>query len=405
MKILHTSDWHLGHKLYGYDRTEEQLSFLHQLKDIVLKQQPDLMVVSGDIFHTSIPPADVQKMFVDALLDIHHVNSEMTIVVTAGNHDSYSRLEIDKNLWESHRVFIIGNIGTDKNRNADYNSHIIEVRKDGRLEGYVAAVPYCYEQNFPQVPEGVTDDRQQYFFKTLLQTIEERNTKQLPVILMAHLTVQSCDLTGHDGTIGNVEAIPLADLGAGYDYVALGHIHHAQFIHGSEHHARYSGTPIAISFDEQFEHTVTMVDIEAHHTIPQISTIEINNPHPLVTLPTEGALSFEETLTLLHDFDPNIPAYIRLNVLASPDNYISTDAPEQAVEATNGKQCRFCIINRVIQANTNDQNEIPTFSIQKIKELSTEDILNIAQNKSALSEEQMDMLRQVIQMVDESQNQ
>lgn len=407
MKILHTSDWHLGHKLYGYDRTEEQHSFLNQLKDIVLKQRPDLMVVSGDIFHISTPPTDVQKMFVEALLGIHNAYPEMTIVVTAGNHDSYSRLEIDKSLWESQNVFIIGNIVTgctDSHKNADYNAHIIEVRNNGRLEGYAAAVPYCYEQNFPQVPEGVTDDRQSYFFKTLLQTVNEHNTNQLPVVLMAHLTIQSSDLTGHDDTIGNLEETPLANLGTGYDYLALGHIHHAQYIHGSEHHARYCGTPIAISFDEQFEHTVTMVEIAAHNTTPQISTIEITNPHPLVTLPTESALPFEETMALLRNFESDIPAYIRLNVLVFPDNYISPDAPEQAVEATNGKKCRFCIINRVLQADTTTQNEVPTFSIQKIKELSTDGILTIANNHATISDEQTEMLRQVIRLVEEEQH-
>jgi len=405
MKILHTSDWHLGHKLYGYDRTEEQLSFLNQLKDIVVDQQPDLMVVSGDIFHTAAPPIDVQTMFVESLLNIHQARPEMTIVVTAGNHDSYSRLEIDKSLWESQNVFIIGNIAQNEDRTANYDAHIIEVRNNDQLKGYVAAVPYCFEQNFPQVPEDITEERQSYYFKALLQAIGERNTQGLPVVMMAHLTIQNSDLTGHDGSIGNVSAIPLADLSTGYDYLALGHIHHVQNIQGSDGRARYCGTPIAISFDEQFGHTVTIVTLDAHDAKPTFDKIEIDNPHPLVTLPTEGALPFDEALELLQNFNSNIPAYIRLNVLVDSNKYISPEATTQAVEATNGKQCRFCLINSVLQADITTTQNTQSYSIQTLKELSTEDILSIADQHSPLTPEQREMLSEVIRLVDEKQHQ
>ena len=88
MKILHTSDWHLGHTLYNYDRTAEQQAFLRQLTRIVTEEQPDAMVVSGDIYHYSSPAAATQKMYTDAMLNIHQACPGMAIVVTAGNHDS-----------------------------------------------------------------------------------------------------------------------------------------------------------------------------------------------------------------------------------------------------------------------------------------------------------------------------
>ena len=91
MKILHTSDWHLGHTLYNYDRTAEQQAFLRQLTRIVTEEQPDAMVVSGDIYHYSSPAAATQKMYTDAMLNIHQACPGMAIVVTAGNHDSSSK--------------------------------------------------------------------------------------------------------------------------------------------------------------------------------------------------------------------------------------------------------------------------------------------------------------------------
>ena len=110
MKLIHTSDWHLGHTLYNYDRTEEQQAFLQQLAEIVEREQPDALLVSGDIYHYSSPSASVQKMYTEAMLEIHQRCPSMTIVVTAGNHDSSSKLEITQSLWESFGLHVVGSI-------------------------------------------------------------------------------------------------------------------------------------------------------------------------------------------------------------------------------------------------------------------------------------------------------
>lgn len=94
MKILHTSDWHLGHMLYNYDRTAEQGAMLYQMIHLVERHQPDVFLVAGDIFHTSTPSASVQTMLAEAIVEIHKACPEMTIVLTAGNHDSASKHEI-----------------------------------------------------------------------------------------------------------------------------------------------------------------------------------------------------------------------------------------------------------------------------------------------------------------------
>ena len=82
MKILHTSDWHLGHTLYNYDRTEEQLAMLSQMVHIVERERPDVFLLCGDVYHTSQPSASVQTMMAEALVRIHAANPLMTIVVT-----------------------------------------------------------------------------------------------------------------------------------------------------------------------------------------------------------------------------------------------------------------------------------------------------------------------------------
>ena len=215
MKILHTSDWHLGHTLYNYDRTAEQQSFLRQLTRIVTEEQPDAMVVSGDIYHYSSPAAATQKMYTDAMLNIHQACPGMAIVVTAGNHDSSSKLEIDSNLWQHFGLNVVGNIErTAEEVNLD--KHIIEINNEKKAIGYVIAVPHVYPQNFPLLDtETPRDQRQARFFQALLDEVKKRNTAQLPVVLMAHLSIEGSDRSGHDESIGGIEYVPLSAMGEG----------------------------------------------------------------------------------------------------------------------------------------------------------------------------------------------
>lgn len=110
IKLLHTSDWHLGHALYGYDRSEEQADMLRQMREIVERERPDVFLISGDVYHTAQPSAAVQKMFAEAMVALHAVHPEMHIVVTAGNHDSASRHEIFRTPWLSINVHALGTV-------------------------------------------------------------------------------------------------------------------------------------------------------------------------------------------------------------------------------------------------------------------------------------------------------
>jgi len=120
MKILHTSDWHLGHTLYNCDRAEEQAAMLEQMRRIVVDEQPDLFLLSGDVYHTSQPSASVQTMFADALLAIHEACPAMTIVVTAGNHDSGMRHEIFRAPWRRFNVHTIGSLDRENPDSSHY---------------------------------------------------------------------------------------------------------------------------------------------------------------------------------------------------------------------------------------------------------------------------------------------
>lgn len=372
MKILHTSDWHLGHTLYNYDRTTEQQAFLQQLARIVAEEQPDALVVSGDVYHYSSPAAATQKMYTDAMLDIHRACPGMTIAVTAGNHDSSSKLEIDSSLWQHFGLNVVGNIErTAEEVNLD--KHIIEVKGKEETKGYIVAVPHVYPQNFPMLDtETPREQRQARFFQALLDEVEKRNRKLLPVVLMAHLSIEGSDRSGHDESIGGIEYVPLSTMGTGYDYLALGHIHCPQDIKGSQRRARYCGTPLPVSFDETYPHSVSIVELERGKE-PQTRSIHIENPIPLVTLPREP-IPFEEALQLLADYLEEQPAYLRLNVLTQ--GYLPPDCHEKASNAAKGKACKYCYIKttRERQADTDGTRHI---SIQDMQEMSPLEIAKL----------------------------
>ena len=356
MKILHTSDWHLGHTLYNYDRTEEQMAMLLQMVNIVREQKPDVFLLCGDVYHTPQPSATVQTMFTNALVEIHDANPDMTIIITAGNHDSGTKHDIFRTPWKALKVYTVGSV--DANQKEDL---IIEVPG----KGYVIAVPYANERN---MPKGL--------FQELLDIANKKNVDNLPVVMMAHTTIRGCDFSGHEnGTeyaVGGIDSYDLDEMGTGYDYLALGHIHHGQFIHSGKHNVRYCGTPIPVSFDENYKHSVSIVEITKHGEKPTVVEIDIDPHRPLVTLPTEGVATWEDAKELLENYPNDIEAYIRLNV--EVDDFLPVEAHAEALMICEDKKCRFCVINS--QRLKKNRKEAKVMSVQEFK---TEEPIGIAE--------------------------
>ena len=394
-KLIHTSDWHLGQNFYGYDRSEEQKDFLNQLTDIVRKHTPDALLVSGDIFHTPAPSNAAVNLYVNAMLDIHKACPSMAIIVIAGNHDSASRLDSDKRLWQLAGVTVLGGIARDKDGRADFGSHIIRI--DGK--GLVAAVPFAYPASFP-LPPGVDEmersERQQAYFQTLLNHANAQAQDTLPVVLMAHLAISNSDFKGHDRDM-KMECVDLATLGSGYDYVALGHIHRPQDV---SDRVRYCGTPVPVSFDEQCEHSVSIVEIDSHGAIPRVETKVIKNLKPLHTIPAQEPVDFVTALTQLQALNPNERSYIRLNVKV--DQFLPTGAQEQAAQAVKDKQCRFCEIKKTVTSPT-----VRTSAMMTVEEFNTKTPLDIANQYfidkygQPMDEQQQEMFNDIYQLVKE----
>lgn len=198
MKIIHTSDWHLGQDLYAFDRTEEHLSFLSQLQTIVSEEKPDVLVISGDIYHIASPSNAVMKIFTDGLDRIRRSCTSMQIVVIAGNHDSSARLEVSRTLWGHLGVHVIGKIEKEEDVIL-FEKHIIPIKnEEGESKGYVVALPFVSQQGFPAIePNTARDERQSRFLEALAQQVRVMNVQKLPVVMMAHMALSGSDITGH----------------------------------------------------------------------------------------------------------------------------------------------------------------------------------------------------------------
>ena len=234
-KLIHTSDWHLGQNFYGYDRSEEQRDFLRQLAAIVAQEQPDALLVSGDIYHTAAPSSAAVSMYVEGMLDIHEACPDMTIVVIAGNHDSGARLASGRELLELAGLYVSGKIVKDIRPVSVGNADIYPVPFFNRDE--VAAL-------FPDKKADINS--QEAAAKVLCDHIREAMDPSRVNIIVSHAYITSAELSDSDraAQVGQATSVS-KDVFEGFDYVALGHIHKPQAITET---IRYSGSPIKYSF-------------------------------------------------------------------------------------------------------------------------------------------------------------
>ena len=396
MKIIHTSDWHLGDRLFNWDRTDEEDHFFRQLAGVVEKEQPDALVVSGDIFDTGVPGNDVAKRFTDLMLDVLEKCPAMTTVVIAGNHDSYSRLVVDKSLWRRFKMYVFGRPAEDGEGRADFAKNVVEIPD----KGLIAAVPFCHSRNFPTVDGSTGDDRGKNYFEGLAKYVAD-HSGGLPSVLAAHLAVKGdIDLRGHDKRflVGGEECVGVAELGSVYDYVALGHIHCPQWIKGERKVARYCGTPRAIHFDETYDHGVDVVTVEAGRE-PEVRTEVLEPLHALVTLGGKEGISFDEALGLVAAASLPADTYIRLNVRLGAGDVSGPDWTERARKACSAKKLRFCVNNAIHAEDGEKREERKTLTMEELKELSNDEVIQILSSRHELSARQRELIKSLMEEV------
>lgn len=406
MKIIHTSDWHIGQIFNEYDRSEEHLAFFSELADIISAEKPDALLVSGDVFDSAMPSAQSQRLYTDALLRLKNACPDMTIVVSAGNHDSGSRLESVRNLWDRNGVKVVGCLSRNDGQ-VRYADHIFRINSSSDPEkpaGYVIALPHIYRQNYPACQEG---DRQQSFYRKLADAVSDENTGRLPVVMMAHLAVSGSDLSGHDTMAGGMDFVPAGIFPEACDYVALGHIHKAQTLHvgrkenentdGRSSHGpviRYSGSPIPLSFDENYTHSVSIVDIPESGTVT-VREQEIPCSIPVITVPAKP-VPFRDALSVLESFPADEKAYIRLNVLIS--DFLPQNASVQAVMAAEGKKCRYCSM-KITRTGESGVKGTDSLTVDEMKSMDPVEVAGMYYRRRFGNEMDEDMEKMLVEAI------
>ena len=323
MKILHTADWHLGQLFHEYDRTFEHQAFLNWLFDTIKTEEIEVLLVSGDVFDISNPSASSIKMFYSFLQNATKENPLLQIIITAGNHDSASRLESPKPLLEYSNIHIIGTIEKNGDGSIDYEKLTIPLRnKSGEIKSWCLAIPFLRIGDYPNVPNaenpcaaGVTE-----LYKEAFAFAKTKKSAEQTIIAMGHLHTNHAEVTDMDKTerliMGGVECINATAFDSEIKYVALGHIHKAQRIGGNEH-IRYSGSPLPMSFSERnYKHQVVVFDLEEEVT--DLKTIEIPVTIPLLRIPLK-AEPLEDVLLKLHQLkdknEEEVAPYLEIQVL------------------------------------------------------------------------------------------
>ena len=262
LNILHTSDWHLGRRLYGRMRYEEFEAFLSWLEEIIYSQQINVLIVAGDIFDTMTPSNRAQALYYEFLGKVSKSCCQH-IVIVAGNHDSPTFLDAPSNVLKFLNVHVIGTACEDLN-----NEVLVLDDADGTPHCIIAAVPYLRDRDVRSSSAGESADskdanvikgiRAHYdevasIAKAKQTELAEANQRYIPIIATGHLFAAGGTTTEDDGVrelyVGSLGKISADMFDESFDYVALGHLHVPQRVGGRES-IRYSGSPIAMGFGE-----------------------------------------------------------------------------------------------------------------------------------------------------------
>ncbi len=291
MKILHTSDWHLGQSFFTKSRKNEHAAFLKWLLQQVEVHQIDAIIVAGDVFDTGTPPSYARELYHAFIGELQGM--QCTLVVLGGNHDSVSVLNESKALLKYLNSHVIASTY------GDLSEQVITLNDRKGLPGAVrCAVPFIRPRDVlvSEAGQSATDKRQalgdaikQHYGAlynealSLRASIEEKqgeegskNNAAIPIIATGHLTALGVSQSEsvRDIYIGTLEGFDAKGFPPA-DYIALGHIHRPQKVAKTEH-IRYSGSPIPLSFDElNTQKQVVLVTFESESTTPTISTLPV----------------------------------------------------------------------------------------------------------------------------------
>jgi exonuclease SbcD len=356
MKILHTSDWHLGQSFFTKSRKDEHQSFINWLLQQVTRYQIDAVIIAGDIFDTGTPPSYAREMYNQFVVDMAQKNC--VLVVLGGNHDSVSTLNESKQLLARLNTYVIASTA------AGSEQQIIQLKnQDSEVGAILCAIPFIRPRDVIQSEAGQTGLQKQQnlgaaikaHYSQLYQqavAVRESNKLNVPIVATGHLTALGVSQSEsvRDIYVGTLEGFA-ADGFPPADYIALGHIHRSQIV-AKKNHIRYSGSPIALSFDELGTHKkVLLVEfsqgLKSGEFETTVSPIEVPVFQPMAVI--KGDLGqIQQALLDLPSHDSEIPTWLCIEVQI--EDYLS-DLPQRIQTLSQGLNVEVLQLRR--QRNVN----------------------------------------------------
>lgn len=296
MRILHTGDWHLGKNLEGHSRLKEQEAFLQDFVKIVEDKNIDLIIIAGDVYDTSNPPAAAEKLFYDTLKKLSKNGERITLVI-AGNHDNPERLVAAGPLAREHGIIMVGTPKTVVPV-GEYGHHQVIESGEGYIElqigeerTVILTVPYPSEKRLNEVLYHEMEEAEERAatygerIKTLFDQLSRHYRKDTINLVTSHLFAMDSEEGGSERSI---------QLGGSYivsgecfpkeaQYIALGHVHKPQIVPGTNKRARYSGSPLHYNKKEiNYEKKCFVVEVKPQEealieeiTLPIYKPIEV----------------------------------------------------------------------------------------------------------------------------------
>lgn len=284
MRILHTSDWHLGRSFHREGMLDHQAAFVDHLLDVVESESVDVVVLAGDVYDRALPPVDAVAVADDAFARL--AESRARVVITSGNHDSAERLGFASRLIDAAGVHV-------RSRLSAVGQPVMI--SDARGEVAFYGIPYL-DPGSTQVAWGLAERSHEAAMRAALTRVRADRAGRQPdlrTVVIAHAFVAGSapSQSERDIAVGGVDRVPV-DLFDGFDYVALGHLHRPQEV---RERVRYSGSPLAYSFSESADLKGSLlIDLADPGSAPRTEFIPAPIPRPLGLLRGE----LEE---LLHD--------------------------------------------------------------------------------------------------------
>lgn len=340
MRLLHTSDWHLGQTLHNFERTYEHQCFLDWLLDTIVAERADALLIAGDVFDNANPSAAAHKQLYRFLQQARQRAPRLEIVLVAGNHDSPGRLEAPGPLLEAHGATVVGHVARSANGEIDLERLIVPLhRKDGSVGAWCLAIPFLRPGDVPRIAatEGGESALDPYLngvallYQQAFALAASRREPGQAIVAMGHCHMvdgQASLESERRIVIGGTEALSAAAFDPALAYVALGHLHLAQRV-GQSEHVRYCGSPLPLSFAEVgYRHQILRIDL-ADGVAREVTPLPVPRAVQLLRVPARPA-PLDDALAALAALDlpelaPHATPFLEVRVLL--------DAPEPGLRA------------------------------------------------------------------------